>query len=134
TTDGVVRAPSAFSMTLGFLPSMTATHELVVPRSMPMILAMGLSFSLLAAGDAAALDQAPRVTAPYWAGRYASPDKARFGGGKGSTTSPRAKRGYRRIGSDMGKTAGAARVSSASGSIRRLIADRGRFRPLESAR
>jgi hypothetical protein len=51
-------------MTLGFLPSMTATHELVVPRSMPMILAMGLSFSLLAAGDAAALDQAPRVTAP----------------------------------------------------------------------
>jgi len=34
-------------------------------RSMPMILAMGLSFSLLAAGDAAASqNQAPRVTAP----------------------------------------------------------------------
>src|SRR6185503_13054070 len=40
TTDGVVRAPSAFSMTLGAEPSMTATHELVVPRSMPITLAI----------------------------------------------------------------------------------------------
>ena len=38
TTDGVVRTPSAFSTTFGALPSMIATHELVVPRSMPMIL------------------------------------------------------------------------------------------------
>jgi len=30
--------PSAFSMTLALLPSMTATQELVVPRSIPMIL------------------------------------------------------------------------------------------------
>jgi hypothetical protein len=45
TIDGVVRAPSAFSMTLGVAPSMTATQELVVPRSMPMTLAMSvLSF------------------------------------------------------------------------------------------
>src|SRR3712207_7329570 len=36
TMDGVVRAPSAFSMTLGCAPSMTATQELVVPRSIPM--------------------------------------------------------------------------------------------------
>lgn len=36
TTDGVVRAPSLFSSTLGFLPSITETHEFVVPRSMPM--------------------------------------------------------------------------------------------------
>ena len=36
--EGVVRAPSAFSMTLVLPPSMTATQELVVPRSMPMIL------------------------------------------------------------------------------------------------
>ena len=36
--DGVVRAPSSFVMTLGSLPSMTATTEFVVPRSMPMIL------------------------------------------------------------------------------------------------
>ena len=41
--DGVVRAPSLFSMTLVVLPSMMATHELVVPRSMPMILPMLLA-------------------------------------------------------------------------------------------
>jgi hypothetical protein len=40
TIEGVVRAPSLFSMTLGLPPSMMATHEFVVPRSMPMILAM----------------------------------------------------------------------------------------------
>src|SRR5213596_2800808 len=33
TTDGVVRPPSAFGMTTGSPPSMTATTELVVPRS-----------------------------------------------------------------------------------------------------
>ncbi len=38
TIDGVVRPPSEFSMILAFLPSMTATHELVVPRSMPITL------------------------------------------------------------------------------------------------
>ena len=37
TTEGVVRLPSLFSMTLGLPPSRTATQELVVPRSMPMI-------------------------------------------------------------------------------------------------
>jgi hypothetical protein len=35
--DGVVRAPSEFSITRVVLPSMTDTHEFVVPRSMPMI-------------------------------------------------------------------------------------------------
>ena len=35
TTEGVVLAPSAFSITLGVLPSITATQELVVPKSMP---------------------------------------------------------------------------------------------------
>ena len=35
--EGVVRAPSAFSMTRGADPSMTETQELVVPRSMPII-------------------------------------------------------------------------------------------------
>jgi Na+/H+ antiporter NhaA len=40
TIDGVVRMPSLFSMTLAFLPSMTATQELVVPRSIPMTLLM----------------------------------------------------------------------------------------------
>src|SRR3712207_5111943 len=38
TTDGVVRPPSAFSMTVGSPPSSTAMHEFVVPRSMPMVL------------------------------------------------------------------------------------------------
>src|SRR3954466_904008 len=38
TTEGVVRPPSALGMTTGSPPSMTATTELVVPRSMPMIL------------------------------------------------------------------------------------------------
>src|SRR5262245_38174540 len=45
--------PSEFSMTLGFLPSMTATHELVVPRSMPMTLPMVLPLKLRQAGRAA---------------------------------------------------------------------------------
>ncbi|PIM96987.1 hypothetical protein CDL12_30552 [Handroanthus impetiginosus] len=42
TMEGVVRAPSAFSITLGVEPSMTATQELVVPRSMPITLAIGM--------------------------------------------------------------------------------------------
>ena len=42
TTDGVVRAPSAFAMTVGSPPSRTATTELVVPRSMPTARAMGV--------------------------------------------------------------------------------------------
>ena len=46
TIEGVVRAPSAFSMTRGWLPSMMATQELVVPRSMPITLAMCVSFRI----------------------------------------------------------------------------------------
>src|SRR3954471_818317 len=45
TIEGVVRPPSAFSMTFAFLPSITATHEFVVPRSMPITLLMYTSFS-----------------------------------------------------------------------------------------
>src|SRR6187401_409328 len=40
TIEGVVRAPSAFSITLGADPSITATQEFVVPRSMPMTFAI----------------------------------------------------------------------------------------------
>ena len=47
TIDGVVRAPSLFSITLASLPSITATQELVVPRSIPMTFAMT---TLLSAG------------------------------------------------------------------------------------
>ena len=38
TTDGVVRPPSAFGRTSGSPPVSTATAELVVPRSMPIVL------------------------------------------------------------------------------------------------
>ena len=37
TTEGVVRSPSLLMMTVGWLPSMTDTHEFVVPRSIPII-------------------------------------------------------------------------------------------------
>src|ERR1700712_4134311 len=40
TTDGVVRDPSAFGMTVACPPSIAAMTELVVPRSMPTALAM----------------------------------------------------------------------------------------------
>ena len=43
-----MRPPSGFVMTTGLSPSMTATTELVVPRSMPMIL---LTRGLLTATD-----------------------------------------------------------------------------------
>src|SRR5690349_15592999 len=54
TIEGVVRAPSAFSITLALLPSMIETHELVVPRSMPIALAM-TCFLLRASAIAKAL-------------------------------------------------------------------------------
>src|SRR5580700_3700280 len=38
TTEGVVRAPSWLGITTGSPPCMTATTELVVPRSIPIIL------------------------------------------------------------------------------------------------
>src|SRR5690348_17039097 len=40
TTDGVVRPPSSFAITLGSPPSITATTEFVVPRSIPIIFAI----------------------------------------------------------------------------------------------
>ena len=40
TMEGVVRSPSLFSITRGLPPSMMATHEFVVPRSMPIVFAM----------------------------------------------------------------------------------------------
>src|SRR5215213_7530993 len=43
TTDGVVREPSEFAMTVGSPPSRTVTTELVVPRSMPTARAMGMA-------------------------------------------------------------------------------------------
>src|SRR6266568_9639550 len=37
TTDGIVLRPSAEWITLGAPPSITATHEFVVPKSIPII-------------------------------------------------------------------------------------------------
>ena len=37
TTDGVVRPPSRLGITVGSPPSSTAMHELVVPRSIPIV-------------------------------------------------------------------------------------------------
>ena len=44
TTDGVVRSPSELTRISGSEPSITAIAEFVVPRSIPMILAMYASF------------------------------------------------------------------------------------------
>src|SRR5437899_9822523 len=52
TTDGVVRPPSAFGMTTGSPASMTATTELVVPRSMPTVFAIMISPSFPRPGHA----------------------------------------------------------------------------------
>src|SRR5206468_7806080 len=43
TTDGVSRLPSWLGMTVGFPPSITATTEFVVPRSMPITFAMSFA-------------------------------------------------------------------------------------------
>src|SRR5690349_12329872 len=43
TTDGVVREPSEFAMTVGSPPSRTVTTELVVPRSIPTARAMRMA-------------------------------------------------------------------------------------------
>jgi hypothetical protein len=40
TTEGVSREPEALINTFGVGPSITATTEFVVPKSIPMILAM----------------------------------------------------------------------------------------------
>src|SRR5579864_7747955 len=43
TTDGVVRPPSALGMTTGSPASNTLTTELVVPRSIPTALGIGVA-------------------------------------------------------------------------------------------
>jgi len=45
TTDGVSRLPSALAITWGSDPSMMATTEFVVPRSIPMIFDIGTSLA-----------------------------------------------------------------------------------------
>src|SRR5262249_11518241 len=71
TIEGVVRMPSAFSMTFGVAPSMTATHELVVPRSIPMTLPMirPLLFRQVDRAHEAPGKEAPRIVRPRTAPR-----------------------------------------------------------------
>src|SRR5579871_5428839 len=52
TTLGVRRLPSWLGMTLTSLPSMTATTELVVPRSMPMIFSSAMCLFSFLCGEA----------------------------------------------------------------------------------
>ena len=42
TIEGVVLFPSAFVITTGSFPSITETHEFVVPKSIPIILLMSI--------------------------------------------------------------------------------------------
>ena len=46
TIDGVVLLPSLFGITTGSFPSITDTHELVVPKSIPIILLIIIYFNL----------------------------------------------------------------------------------------
>src|SRR4051812_31638338 len=62
TTEGVVRPPSALGMTTGSPPSITATTELVVPRSIPITLSAILSL-LRADGALVFLISRPRFFA-----------------------------------------------------------------------
>ena len=46
TIEGVVLAPYALGITTGSFPSITATHEFVVPKSIPIILLILLCFKI----------------------------------------------------------------------------------------
>ena len=105
--DGVVRAPSEFSMTFGWPPSMMATQELVVPRSMPIILLMCLSIVLQVADSGSGPLRLKRpyvLPSPVPAqGRY----KRLIQG-----QSPYVSKGLDRSEADMGVNAAAARAKS----------------------
>src|SRR5688572_9942996 len=84
TTDGVVRPPSAFSMTVGSPPSSTAMHEFVVPRSIPMVFAMWCAplqdLSLLDA-DCSRSGTSVEAHIPHTAGAAHGTSGGRAGGG-----------------------------------------------------
>src|SRR5271168_4689920 len=86
TIEGVVRMPSLFSITLAFLPSITATQELVVPRSIPLTLLMDTSFqkqNRAAWGSTVPIPQEVVVqSSPYFEG-YISQRLGRYNGAAG---------------------------------------------------
>src|SRR3989338_10536230 len=60
TTEGVVKPPSSFWITLTSEPSITATQEFVVPKSMPIILLIQLPpFAMPKYGHAVAIVNLP---------------------------------------------------------------------------
>src|ERR1700687_4105702 len=105
TIEGVVRMPSALSMTLGVEPSMTATQEFVVPRSMPMTLDIELPLisagrpGLFSARKNSRVSHPDRPVGPRVRGiaavRYHGVGDdigAAFGGDKGREPAPKSKR------------------------------------------
>src|SRR3954451_318520 len=69
TIEGVVRMPSAFSMTRALAPSITATQELVVPRSMP------ITFAIFVHPSLSADRRRPGATTP-WPGSGRDPGRS----------------------------------------------------------
>ncbi|MGK0138492.1 MAG: hypothetical protein ACI9DJ_001948, partial [Algoriphagus sp.] len=57
TIEGVVLAPSLLAMTTGSLPSITATQEFVVPKSIPIIFPMLYFLVLLIQNHVMLLDE-----------------------------------------------------------------------------
>ena len=72
TMEGVVRLPSLLGMTTGSPPSMTDTHELVVPRSIPITLPMTVTDSPRKSSRTAEARRPPRCQT----GRPARPPPA----------------------------------------------------------
>src|SRR5690348_10081105 len=64
TIEGVVRMPSLLSITLALLPSITATQEFVVPRSIPITLAIATSCFSRVSQPPQALRQTPLRIGP----------------------------------------------------------------------
>src|SRR5580693_7838558 len=80
TTDGVVRAPSAFGITVGLPASLTAITELVVPRSIPTAFAIVASSPVTAPrrGRSAAIDEQRRACTARHAERLARGEHAQI--------------------------------------------------------
>src|SRR5882762_4117344 len=82
TTEGVRRLPSWFGITTGLPPSITATTELVVPRSMPITLPMPSPFRARRHDGGPARDEESfpdrDPSRPGGAGRLGMPDRQHY--------------------------------------------------------
>src|SRR5919106_2229976 len=76
TTEGVVRMPSGFSITLAWPPSIVATQEYVVPRSMPIAFAAMSPLSPMSIR--AAVDVVHPLRVRIWIAHAARPDLAQI--------------------------------------------------------